>query len=230
MDPSDNWTDIIKEESHENLKPIKNNINNINDMEYVEMITIDEFTKDDDIDLLKRAAAVSRNLKLYINKKYNNCDGECYEFMYKSIEWVGECTKLLADRNFQQIIFRGTGNKSNNIDNVITRNSYKFCEFNHECKFNYTNVDVRCYAQHFVYNLVHDDVVDVLKYMSHNKDAMDINEIKVSINTITYVLNHMFDELTKLKLYMPDKYQNYIDRKYRFKCNLPKNKTKKLYN
>jgi hypothetical protein len=68
---SDDWTNIIKDKSRENLKPIKNSINLTNDMEYVEMIHIDEFTNNDDIDLLKKSSIVARNLKFYIHKKYN---------------------------------------------------------------------------------------------------------------------------------------------------------------
>ncbi len=220
----DNWTDIIKNESHENLKPIKHNVSLINDMEHVEMIHIDEFISNDDIDLLKRSSIVARNLKFYINKKYisveNESNKECYDIIFKSIEWLSDCTELLANRNHQSII------KSTSTENVITRNSYKFCEFNHECKFNYTSVDVRCYAQHFVYNLVNDDIVDVLRYIQLHKNDLNINEIKISINTITYVLNHMFDELSKLKVCMPDKYQQYVDRKYRFKSNVSTSKVK----
>jgi len=83
-----------------------------------------------------------------------------------------------------------------------------------------------CYAQHYVFNLVYLDILDILCYISetysnnlNNSENLhlNLNEIKTSINTITYVINHMFEELSQLKLTSPDQYKEYENRSYKLK-------------
>ena len=68
------------------------------------------------------------------------------------------------------------------------------------CKFYYSD-DLKCYSQHFVYDLVYYDTINILYFV---KDLAHINEecmieLKTSINTLSYVLNHMIYELSQIK-------------------------------
>lgn len=145
------------------------------------------------------------------------------------------------DHDSSQCLNTGNGSLNKKTQN-ISRNSYKFCEFGHECKFNYDK-DQKCYAQHFVYNLVYLDIVDILEYITSvdilcslaaqgtSVRTQDMSEIKTSINTITYVINHMSEELTQLKVMRPECYEDYENRVYKFRSvNGFKQRTKKNKN
>ena len=142
---------------------------------------------------------------------------------------------------------------------VISRNSYMFCEFGSACRFNY-NKDQKCYGQHYVYNLVYFDILDILKYIGlidlndkltkndnqksealamctssigwsdrlHLSIAQNplsggdkyIQEIKTSVNTVTYVINHMYDELSHVKVINPKIYKEYEKKTIKFKSTV----------
>lgn len=87
---------------------------------------------------------------------------------------------------------------------ILPRSSYKFCEFNYECEFNYGNKDRRCYAQHFVHNSVYHDLLVLLNYFSRNKNnisCLNIHEINKTLNTLIFVINHMLNEIRLVEFY-----------------------------
>lgn len=107
----------------------------------------------------------------------------------KKIDWLINSSKYLSNKiNLPMIQHK------DNMTN-ISRSSYKFCEMNHNCEFNYNPKKNGCYSQHFVHNLIHADLHSLKNYIQNNKDNKQLNEIQKSINTISYVINHMYDEL-----------------------------------
>jgi hypothetical protein len=105
----------------------------------------------------------------------------------KKLEWLMDSTKWLSDK------FNLPEYKHKETKHAIPRSSYKFCNYNFECDFNYATKK-GCYAQHFVYNLVYADIKAILDYISTNKVVQE-QEIKKSLNTVSYVITHMHDEL-----------------------------------
>jgi hypothetical protein len=84
---------------------------------------------------------------------------------------------------------------------LIPRSSYKFCDYNFRCEFNYGTKSKGCRYQHFVYDLVNSDMDALKKHLLSCKKcdkSPNITEIIKCINTIAYVLNHMKDELAHL--------------------------------
>jgi hypothetical protein len=82
---------------------------------------------------------------------------------------------------------------------LIPRNSYRFCENNYKC---FIDKKKKCLGQHFVYNLVKADIDSILYYMNNcisNKTRLNSDELGKSINTISFVINHMLDEKRKLE-------------------------------
>jgi ferric iron reductase protein FhuF len=77
----------------------------------------------------------------------------------------------------------------------IPRNSYKFCNFGYTCKYNSNKQ--KCYGQHFVFNLIKSDIDEVV-YHLENAIEINIKEICISLNTISFVFNHMYDEMDKI--------------------------------
>jgi hypothetical protein len=110
------------------------------------------------------------------------------------INWLVETSKILGER-VGLIMF-----KHKTVDiTTIPRSSYKFCNYNFECEFNY-NVKKHygCFAQHYVHNLVNADVDALKLFILNNKanfSSKIFDEIKKSVNTISYVISHMYEEL-----------------------------------
>jgi len=114
------------------------------------------------------------------------------EILIEYIDWLRISSKYLSDKIGLQIFYH----KYNLSDNNLPRSSYKFCNFNYECK-----KDDSCYAQHYATNLVYADT-DALYHFIKFKDIIDenfIDEIKKTINTLHYVINHMYEELKNSK-------------------------------
>jgi hypothetical protein len=87
---------------------------------------------------------------------------------------------------------------------IISRSSYKFCNFNYDCEFNYNKKKNQgCYAQHYVYNIVQSDIKSVINYLEKNKlkDTLNLKEVKKCIDTISFVINHMYEELKNVDYY-----------------------------
>jgi hypothetical protein len=243
----------------------KSSINNKNKFEEtkqsaIEHIDIDDiYTSDittcDDLNLLEKSSMIAKNLKFQFNKRYNENSNTFMIWMMKSLVWLKNIMYELATRNYQiddkisntdkefnifnDSLINTSFNPSNGVP-IMQRNSYMFCEFGSTCRFNY-NIDQKCYAQHYVYNLVYLDVLDILNYIVCMRrtngtsyiiiEDQDMIEIKISINTITYVINHMYDELSHLKITNSEWYQNYEKRIYgnKFTSTL-KNKSVKRKN
>jgi hypothetical protein len=209
---------------------------------------------DPDIVILEKTSLFAKKIKHLLNKisnhqpiitsdRSNKSDQQSIDWLIDSLELLRDVMVGLSDKHMQPIGAtakdkptqdkptqdkptqdKPTQEKTSQNKISITRNSYKFCEYGYECRFNY-EMKQKCHVHHFVFNLVYLDIMDILGYISKissTENPLDIEEIKTSINTITYVLNHMHDELLQLKKMRPMCYQNYIDGKYNFNSTLHK--------
>jgi hypothetical protein len=231
-----------------------------NRSKHTEHVSIDDIKLEDikfnnDLSLLEKSSMIAKNLKFQFNKRFTEDVKSFNIWITTSLQWLRDVMFELANRTSQIINIStinkkastfGTSPRDGCLRSNISRNSYKFCEFGHACKFNYEKNQV-CYAQHYVYDLVYLDILDILWYISDtyakahtnthantcgtthttthanarnsNPDFLHecVNEIKTSVNTITYVINHMLEELTQLKLSCPDQYREYENRTYKLK-------------
>jgi len=106
-----------------------------------------------------------------------------------------------------------------NTDNFIPRCSYKFCHYTHYCQYNYpeknNKSDKGCYSDHYVYSKLSQDVQSLLQYI--NKTYSGQKEISIRnnqevikcINTITFVIKHMYDELWNIYISCSKEGENY---------------------
>lgn len=181
--------------------------------------TIEKIENMEDHEILNISSLLARNLKFQLKRKYDIHDEkkEFLNWLVTTLEWINKSCMILMNKHDQTMQFTEHNN------NTIPRNSYKFCEFAHECKYYYSK-DTRCYSQHFVYNLVGSDITHLLKFINNIKiyNEHTYNEIRISVNTITYVVNHMYGELDKLKKINKNKYNNYLKNKFRI-CQKIKN-------
>lgn len=160
----------------------------------------------DAIQLLEWQTYLSSNLKKYIKQcaettnRYNGFD---YNLHISKFEWLAKSSKLLSNKLGLTITFH----RINNVDthqNMIPRSSYKFCEYNYDCQFNYRPNYNGCYAQHFVHNLVYADILAIIHYLKTNHEenkAYNYTELIKCITTISYVIKHMYEELSNLQFH-----------------------------
>ena len=130
----------------------------------------------------------------------NNLD---YNFFMKSLNILLDLSETLRIRLGQKELII-----DNKDVNIITRCSYKFCSYKYNCTYNYnSNIKNLCYQNHYVHNMVSADLKILIKYINnkyklntiilHNKDILK------TINTLSFVINHMESELKTKCLYLP---------------------------
>jgi hypothetical protein len=162
----------------------------------------------DDMTLLEWQTYLSSHLKKYIKQCAELADKDKsikldYSLHISKFEWLARASRFLSDK-LGLIV---ANHKVNNFDvqkGIISRSSYKFCEYNYDCQFNYKEKYNGCYAQHFVHNLVCADVLAMIQYIkSINESNRDYNydELVKCITTISYVIKHMYEELCNLQFH-----------------------------
>lgn len=189
------------------------NNNKITDLN--EIIQIN-FEDKKDLTILECQTYVSgylrKNIKMFIDYKMkNNLVGENntnleddiinIETYLKYLKWLLKGT-LYFEKKLKLKPISIINNFRKNA--IISRSSYKFCNFNYDCEFNYNKKKNQgCYAQHYVYNIVQSDIKSVINYLEKNKlkDTINLKEVKKCIDTISFVINHMYEELKNVDYY-----------------------------
>ena len=124
--------------------------------------------------------------------------------------FVIKCLKICFE--LSEILRKKINQKQIKITNKknIQRCSYKFCNFKENCNYNYSKKKNNyCYQDHYVHNMVSHDLL-VLIYYIEDDEFENINkneslkEILKSINTISFVINHMESELKAKCLYQKE--------------------------
>ena len=122
------------------------------------------------------------------------------KFVIKCLKICFELSEILRQKiNQKQIKIL---NKKN-----IQRCSYKFCNFKENCNYNYSKKKNNyCYQDHYVHNMVSHDLLVLIYYIEDEEfenisKNESLKEILKSINTISFVINHMESELKSKCLY-----------------------------
>lgn len=217
-----NWCFIVNSATETidiNIKPIeptrKDSKNTHIEIEQIQECDIKSLT---DIALLENASLIAKNLKFQFTKKYETNPSHFTVWLKSSLNWLnnvmlelkkrytGASDKITGlielSRPTESDILKPVTSSAKVTPSItssikskrsIPRNSYKFCEYNFMCRFHYGSKKEGCYSQHFVYESVSQDIVNILNCL--HAEIYELTEIKTSINTITYVINHMFDEM-----------------------------------
>ncbi len=224
LSKNEKWIDLINykkiindnfekeyESDCDNEDNSKNNINYVNfsiDNEKIlneinKIISITNFGDYNSLDLLKKEDLITT----YLTKSIVQNNNKDTDFIINNLVWLKKCSAKLAKRLKQKLIHH-------NIDNLkknkIIRSSYKFCSFKNNCNYNYNKNKKCCYADHYVHNLVYADLDVLIKYISLNKTSLYNKEVIKCVNTISFVIKHMYEELDNLCLYeLPKNYEKF---------------------
>ena len=195
----------------------KNKLNeleiNSTDIEYINTIKHHNSLK-----LLQFEVNIIQLLTKYVlqNKQFN------YIFLSNSLQLLLKISEILRIRLRQPEI------NHNNIfpNGNLIRCSYKFCNFKDTCIYNYSNNNNnnynnnklykknKCYQNHYVHHMVSADIKIVLSYINNgiqDKNFIIYNkEIFKTINTLSYVIIHMENELkSKCMYFQESEWENY---------------------
>jgi len=121
------------------------------------------------------------------------------EYFLEKINWV-RSVSIYFSTKLGLKIFPHQLEMENNTECKIARSSYKFCEESHNCRYNYGARFGNCNKQHFVFNMI---VADIDAIIDHVKtcEQPNLEQLTKSMNTISFVINHMYNELQCLNYY-----------------------------
>ena len=173
-------------EDIENLEKEGNNIN----------LLIKELNLKTSLEVLQKESHIIKLLSKYALQN-NNLN---YTFFYNSLILLINISNILRERLKQPKL----KHEDYDINTFIPRCSYKFCNFRGSCGYNYNDKKQMCYQDHYVHNMVSADLLILSEYIQlfKNNNILTHNkEILKSINTLSFVINHMEKELKSKCLY-----------------------------
>ena len=213
IDNIDDYIDILKKnnlKSNENL--IETTLNQIESEYENNLIQLNNICNDNNyLNIIKnKKSLVILQKELEIIKlltKYalqnNQLD---YVFFHKSLKFLFELSEILRIRLNQKTIIH-----ENKVftPNNLPRCSYKFCSFKDTCTYNYNITSKnQCYQDHYVHRMVSADLHILIEYIEEKfKDSNFVihnKEILKTINTLSFVINHMENELKSKCIYLEE--------------------------
>lgn len=167
------------------------------------LISSEKLAVETSLQILKYECYVSKFIKTYGKEQEN------MPKMLLLLDWLAQASLVLLTRTGQKVLPL----KSNILEDKIVRCSYKFCQKAEECShfYNRTKKFAPCNAQHYVYNILYNDIKSVYNYITEKKENLNIDEINKSVNTIYFVITHMYNELFNADYYSGGTYVSVHD-------------------
>jgi hypothetical protein len=164
-------------------------------------INIEDYNKKNSLEILQKELDI---IKLLTKYSLQNNVLE-FNFFIASLNFLFHLSEILRIRINQKEIIHD--NKI--INNSISRCSYKFCNYKDTCVYNYnTKNKSKCYQDHYVHCMVSADLLVLIEYITtkfENQQEITPNkEILKSINTLSFVINHMESELRAKCMYIDE--------------------------
>jgi hypothetical protein len=212
------WADLIEGDNCSGIPISQNNISSPqNSISKKEEYSLTEITniKPDDFEvrnIMKFELQLLISLKKYIREvETKNSDSNNIDYFIDKFQWINKIEEFYMKKlNLPLIV-----HNSKNPKSVLPRSSYKFCEYNYNCDFNYGMNPKKkkgCYAQHFVHNYLYADSLTIIDYLNNLKienTPINYDELLKCITTIIFVINHMKEELDNLYLNKPKSIINF---------------------
>jgi len=172
------------------LKMLEIECNNMN--------SIENYKQKNSLEILQKELDIIKLLTKY-SLQNNTLE---YNFFMAALKFLFDLSEILRVRIGQKEIVHDT----KIINGSISRCSYKFCNYKDTCVYNYnTKNKSQCYQDHYVHRMVSADLLVLIDYItSKYTDETQIipnKEILKSINTLSFVINHMENELKSKCIY-----------------------------
>ena len=178
------------------LKILEIECNNIN--------SIENYKQKNSLEILQKELDIIKLLTKY-SLQNNTLE---YNFFMTALTFLFDLSEILRVRIGQKEIVHDSKiiNDLKIINSSISRCSYKFCNYKDTCVYNYNIKNKsQCYQDHYVHRMVSADLMVLIDYItSKYTDEIQIipnKEILKSINTLSFVINHMENELKSKCMY-----------------------------
>jgi hypothetical protein len=167
-----------------------------------EILQISNYKSFNDLELLEKEALIIIYINRYLIK--NKLTEEDKQFFIDLFIWIKNISLYFTDKLNLNIISHSKRFKD---EYLINRCSYKFCNYKDNCEFNYDKKNKKCNCDHYVHNMVHADADSLISYLlNNNLNNIDHhNEMMKCINTLMFVINHMYNELKNKVFYSKNK-------------------------
>lgn len=144
---------------------------------------------------------ISLQIKIisYLLNYYKMCKLDDINIYIKYLSWICATSEYLCNLINQPV--------NKNKTNLLMRSSYKFCNKKCDCQsqygFLFNKKSRNCINDHYVHNKIVSDIDNLLNYInnSNNNLTLDI-ELRKGLETLNYVINHMYQELSSFMLYL----------------------------
>jgi hypothetical protein len=167
-----------------------------------EILLISDFKSINDLDILEKEALIIIYINRFLLK--NKLKETEKQFFIDLFNWIKNTSKYFTDKLG---LLEITHSKRFKEDYLINRCSYKFCNYKDNCEFNYDKKGKKCNSDHYVHNMVFADCDSLINYLINNDlEKVDHhNEMMKCINTLMFVINHMYNELKNKLFYSKNK-------------------------
>ena len=197
--------DSDEEETNENENVELNTINFSLDNEKIlneieKILSINDFKKYTSLELLKSEDLLAS----YLSKSIVQNNNRSFNFLIRNLTWLKKCSEELSKRLKLKLVHH---NEYFIRKNKIIRSSYKFCTFKNACEYNYNKTQKGCYADHYVHNMIYADIEALIKCLNkfYKQEMVSSKEVIKCVNTISFVIKHMYEELNNLCIYVDKK-------------------------
>lgn len=180
----------------------KSQVQNIDMEQIINNIISQDFTNYNILDILNKQNIIASNLlKLFRSTKLDDITWNKFR---PGLDWILQTSKFLSSKSglFAQLF----------KTDKIYRSSYKFCNRRDECEALYCEVIgsksrnlSRCNGDHYVHNKLVSDLTCLIavldKRICDSSLAVISNDLRVCLDTINFVVNHMYNELNVFNIY-----------------------------
>lgn len=168
------------------------------EVECNDLSSIELYSKKNSLEILQKELDVIKLLTKY-SLQNNTLE---FNFFIASLKFLYGLSEILRIRIGQKEIVHD----SKNINASISRCSYKFCNYKDACVYNYNPKNKsQCYQDHYVHRMVSADLMVLIDYITskfeNQHQIIPNKEILKSINTLSFVINHMESELKAKCMY-----------------------------
>ncbi len=167
-----------------------------------EILLIKEYKNQNDLELLEKEALIIIYINRYLLK--NKLKESEKQFFIDLFNWIKNVSEYFTDKLG---LIKINHSKRFKDEYLINRCSYKFCNYKDNCEFNYDKKSKKCNSDHYVHNMVFADCDSLINYLQNNDlEKVDHhNEMMKCINTLMFVINHMYNELKNKVYYSKNK-------------------------
>ena len=203
---------LIENQALKNYVPkreyIKKDTRKIENSQSIEDIVKEILASDYKTEKIIQIIAKQNIVANYLLKTFRTSKSEdiIWEKFRPGLHWILESSKLITSKT-------STITQLFKTDKIY-RSSYKFCNKKDECDALYCHINkpgqsthAKCNGDHYVHNKLVSDITCLITVLDEKKDTVNSetvsisNDLRICLDTVNFVINHMYQELNNFNIY-----------------------------